>query len=211
MNSSSTSKAATTPQQSEHLGMATENDFMNVAEAAALLGVHIQTLRKLARQKQIPAFKLGRDWRFRREALVQWADAQHLEDGDPTNGCSVLIIDDEEKVCAALTRMVERFGCRARHATDGQTGLELVAHETPDVILLDLRMPGMTGPMFLEQLRKTHPHLPVVVVTGYPDSEIMRQAMQYAPLMVLAKPVEKELLERTVRMVIDPKKMMASG
>ena len=73
--------------------MATESDFINVFEADALLGVHVQTLRRLARQKRIPAFKVGKEWRFRREALVRWADEQHLEGGDRT--CSVLIIDDE--------------------------------------------------------------------------------------------------------------------
>lgn len=187
------------------------SEILNAKQAAALLGVHPQTIRKMARSGQIPCFKMGTDWRFRKEALVQWADAQHLQTSDFTGGCSVLIIDDEEKVCAALTRMVEQFGCRTRQTTDGKTGLELVDQDVPNVILLDLKMPDMDGPQFLSKLRRTQRNLPVVVVTGYPDSEIMRQAMQYAPLMVLAKPVEKELLERTVRMVIDPKKMMASG
>lgn len=191
--------------------MASENDFMSVADAAALLGVHIQTLRKLARQKKVPAFKLGRDWRFRREALVRWADAQHSEESDRADGCSVLIIDDEKKVCRAIARMVEQFGCHTRQTTDGKMGLALVDEDVPDVILLDLKMPDMHGPQFLSKLRKTHPQLPVVIVTGYPDSELMHQAMHYAPLMVLAKPVEKKLLERTVRTVIGPKTMMASG
>jgi len=74
--------------------MAGDNEFLNVFEASALLGVHDQTLRKLARQKKVPAFKVGKEWRFRREALIRWADDQHLEASDePT--CSVVIIDDE--------------------------------------------------------------------------------------------------------------------
>jgi len=66
-------------------------------------------------------------------------------------------------------------------------------------------MPGMNGPQFLEELRKTHPSLPVVIVTGYPDSELMQQATQYAPLMLLAKPIDSELLERTVRTAVGDK------
>ena len=49
---------------------------MNVSDAEALLGVHIQTPRSLAGQKKVPAFKVGRDWRFRKEALLRWTDEQ---------------------------------------------------------------------------------------------------------------------------------------
>lgn len=181
------------------------SEILNAKQAAAFLGVHPQTIRKMARSGQIPCFKMGTDWRFRKEALVQWADAQHRADGDPTNGCSVLIIDDEEEICAALTRMVERLGCRARHATDGQVGLDLVARDTPDIILLDLKMPNMNGPQFLAKLRETHKEIPVAIVTGYPDGELMKQATQYAPLMLVDKPVEPELLERTIRTALGGK------
>jgi len=71
-------------------------------------------------------------------------------------------------------------------------------------------MPEMNGPQFLEELRKKYPDLPVVIVTGYPDSELMKQAMHYAPLMLLEKPVDPDLLERTVRMVLG-KKTASSG
>jgi len=189
--------------------MTRENDFMNVSEAASLLGVHIQTLRKLARQKKIPAFKLGRDWRFRKQALIRWADEQQLESSGE-NASSVLIIDDEEKVRAALTGMVKRFGCRTRQVADGIAALALVAEETPDVILLDLKMPGMNGPQFLAELRKDHQELPVVIVTGYPNGELMQRASQYPPVMLLAKPVEPEHLERTLRTLVGAKSKLTS-
>jgi len=185
------------------------NEFLNVFEASALLGVHDQTLRKLARQKKIPAFKVGKEWRLRREALIRWADEQGVANPDETS-CSVLVIDDEEKVCAALARTVERFGCRARQATDGQTGLELVARETPDIILLELKMPHMNGPQFLAKLRDTHPYLPVVIVTGYPESDLMLEATKYAPVMLLSKPIEQEPLERTIRSFLG-EKLSATG
>jgi DNA-binding NtrC family response regulator len=116
--------------------------------------------------------------------------------------CSVLVIDDDEKVCLALSRHVEQMGCRARHATSGARGLELVAEQAPDLVLLDLKMPGMSGPEFLEKLRKDHPALPVVIVTGYPDSDLMHQATRYPPLMLLPKPVKRGHIEGTVRMVL---------
>lgn len=181
--------------------MANALDIMNVADAAELLGVHVQTLRRLARQKELPAFKLGRDWRFRTEALVRWADAQHLQQSDGADGCSVLIVDDEPAFCAALARMVERFGHRARHVTDGKTGLDLVDRDPPDVILLDLLMPNMDGPQFLARLRETQPEIPVILVTGCLDGELLKRAMSFAPVMLIAKPVERSLLERTLTAV----------
>jgi DNA-binding NarL/FixJ family response regulator len=77
-----------------------------------------------------------------------------------------------------------------------------VAREVPGLILLDLVMPEMNGVQFLEQLRKTHPGLPVVIVTGYPDSDLMHQATRYAPLMLVSKPAELEQIERTIRIVL---------
>ena len=209
MTTTATSHAVAPPHLLEHPGMATEEELMDAVHAAEFLGVHIQTLRKLAKQKRIPAFKVGREWRFRKEALIRWADEQGVTNPDETS-CSVLIIDDEEKVCAALARMVERFGCRARQATDGQTGLELVARETPDIILLDLKMPHMNGPQFLAKLRDTHPYLPVVIVTGYPESDLMLEATKYAPVMLLSKPIEQEPLERTIRSFLG-EKLSATG
>jgi excisionase family DNA binding protein len=175
--------------------MADSPQVFDIHEAAAFLGAHEQTIRRLARRGAIPCFKVGRDWRFRREALVKWSEAQ--PSGAAT--CSVLIIDDEERVCRMMGKILERIGCVVRQTTRAKEGLELVREDAPDVILLDLVMPDMNGPRFLAELRKTHPELPVV--TGYPDSELMAQASQYAPVMMLAKPVERELLERTVRVV----------
>ena len=188
--------------------MASIDDFMNVFEASALLGIHDQTLRKLARQKKVPAFKVGKEWRFRKDALLRWTEEQQRPGAAP---CSVLVVDDDEKTCKALARIVERFGCRVRQATGGQEGLQLVRQETPNMILLDLLMPDMNGAQFLAALRQTHPDLPVVIVTGYPDSELMKEAAQYAPLMLLGKPVEAEMLERTVRTLVGAKLAHAAG
>jgi excisionase family DNA binding protein len=190
--------------------MAPENDLMNLIDAADLLGVHVQTLRKLAKQKRIPAFKVGREWRFRHEALRRWADEQGQVETARIDG-SVLVIDDDQQVCQALSRTLARFGFQTRTATRGADGLELIAHQTPDLVLLDLQMPDMNGPQFLEKLRATHPDLPVVIVTGYPDGDLMQKASRHAPLLLLAKPIEQEPLERTVRTAIGEKMAVAAA
>jgi excisionase family DNA binding protein len=189
-------------------------DIFGIREAAAFLGVHEQTVRRLSRRGAIPCFKVGRDWRFRKEALLRWSEEHHERSAKSrageTGACSVLVIDDEEKVCRALAGMLQRIGCRVRTATRGRDGLALVREEPPDLILLDLKMPDMNGPQLLAELRAEHPHLPVVIVTGYPDGRLMLEASQHAPLMMLAKPVEKELLERTVRVAIGAKAAVAA-
>ena len=186
-----------------------DTQVFGITEAAAFLGAHEQTVRRLARRGAIPSFKVGKDWRFRKEALVRWSEEQHRGRSEVQRRgdgpCSVLVVDDEEKICRMLSGMLRRIGCTVRTATRGQDGLALIAAEAPDLILLDLKMPGMNGPQFLAVLRMTHPEMPVVIVTGYPDSELMQQATQYAPVMLLSKPVEAALLERTVRSVLGAK------
>ena len=173
-------------------------EVFNITEAAAFLGAHEQTVRRLARRAAIPSFKVGKDWRFRKEALLRWTDGQRAS--RPSG--LVLIVDDEEKVCSALVRIVEGIGCKGQSATDGHAGLEIVSRNRPDLILLDLAMPVMNGPQFLEELRKTHPDLPVVIVTAYPDSELMVEAMKHGPLMLLSKPFEAAQVEKAVNMVV---------
>jgi len=72
-------------------------------------------------------------------------------------------------------------------------------------------MPDMNGPQFLDRLRELQPGIPVVVVTGYPDGELMKQATRHAPLLLLAKPVDRERLERTVRTAIGAKASLAAN
>ena len=173
-------------------------DVFNITEAAAFLGAHEQTVRRLARRGAIPSFKVGKDWRFRKEALLRWTDGQRA----CRPSCLVLIVDDDEKICRALVRIVEGIGCKAQSTTDGRRGLEIVSHIRPDLILLALAMPGMSGPQFLEELRKTHPDQPVALVTAYPDGELMAEAMKHGPIMLLPKPFEAAQVQKLIALLV---------
>ncbi len=177
--------------------MPRDPEILNIHEAATFLGSHEQTVRRLARRRGIPCFKVGRDWRFHRGALDEWT-RQHSRNGQST----VLVVDDEPEVCAAMSEILAEAGHRALCATDPLAALKMIGHMPVDLVILDLKMPGMSGPQFLARLRPTHPELPVIIHTGYPDSELMQEASLHGPLLLLPKPAQLALIERTVRMAL---------
>ena len=75
--------------------MAHDPVLLTTIEAAAFLSVHVETLRRLARRGDIPSFKVGKDWRFSKRALLDWAERHPAA----AVRCSVLVVDDEENVC----------------------------------------------------------------------------------------------------------------
>ena len=169
---------------------------MSALEAAAFLGAHVETIRRLARRGEIPSFKVGKDWRFRFDALRRWSETQQRGIVCPL----VLTVDDDPAVCQTISRAVERLGYQAISAGSGREGIEAIGREQPGLILLDLMMPQMNGAEFLKEVRGLHPQLPVAIVTGYPDSELIAEAMKYGPLLILSKPVDEQQLKTTVQM-----------
>jgi excisionase family DNA binding protein len=58
--------------------VAHDSDVLNASEAARFLRAHVETVRRLARRGELPSFKVGRDWRFHRQALLRWAEEQQM-------------------------------------------------------------------------------------------------------------------------------------
>ena len=86
--------------------------------------------------------------------------------------------------------------------SNGKEAVEKAEELNPDVVLLDLKMPGMNGPAVLKEIRADYGSLPVIVITGYPDSELMHEALKYSPLMVLAKPIGLHPLLAAMRLAL---------
>jgi len=170
--------------------MTKATDVMGALDAAAFLGAHVETVRRLARRGGIPSFKVGKDWRFRREALQRWSDTRQPGIRNPW----ILTVDDDPVVRQTIGRIVQRLGCRSMEAGSGREGLLALSRATPGLILLDLMMPEMNGAEFLREVRALHPDLPVAVITGYPDSVLIAEAMRYGPLLILSKPVDEQQL-----------------
>ncbi len=175
--------------------MKRSDKVMNAEDAACFLGAHVETVRRLARRGDIPAFKVGKDWRFRLDALQKWIETHHQRHARP----NTLVVDDEKAIRQAVEYHLTKEGRVVHQAADGQAALEMLTALPIDLILLDLKMPGMTGPEFLREMQARGLQIPVIIITGYPDSDMVMEAMTYGPVTLLAKPFDKEMLLRAVR------------
>jgi excisionase family DNA binding protein len=175
------------------------NEALNVKEAADLFSAHIETVRRMARKGEIPAYKIGKDWRFSHDALITWAKTHHIRQKQ----LSILAIDDDPIVSELIKDILESEGYRVLLASDGDEGMLLLENKEIDLILLDLKMPKINGPEFLRRSREMDNKIPVIVVTGYPESDLMAEAMKYGPITLVAKPVRKGTLINAVNNVFN--------
>jgi len=102
---------------------------------------------------------------------------------------NILIVDDEEVVRLSHLRSLEGADCNARAAADGNEAIQVMEQHPFDVVLLDLRMPGLDGMDLLKTIKQRWPDSEVVVITGYPSIESAKQAVKLGAFDYLAKPV----------------------
>lgn len=116
---------------------------------------------------------------------------------------SVLIVDDEAGLRNALLRFLGRRGIQARGVGEGREALDILRHETFDVIISDVRMPGMGGREFLDQLRRDHPELVPRLILSTGDSFAPETAalLKEAGVPTLIKPFDFTTLEQGIRKV----------
>ena len=174
-------------------------DVLDAHQAARLLGAHVETVRRLARKGEVPSYKIGKDWRFREKALCRWMETQYMRERSPL----VLVVDDEKSIRETLSALLEKDGYRVAAAENGKRAVELLQAAIPAVVLLDMMMPGMHGVDVLKVLRSMNPDLPVIMITGYPDSTMVAEALHYPPITLLPKPVAYEVVRKTVRMLLE--------
>ena len=115
----------------------------------------------------------------------------------------VLLVDDERDFVQTLSErlMVRNFGPHAVY--DGQQALEFIKHENPDVMVIDLRMPGMNGLEVLRQVKKTNRNIEVIMLSGYGTLESERASMELGAFAFLHKPADFEKLTETIKAAYD--------
>jgi len=160
-------------------------ELMTIEELEHYLRFTRKTIYKLLKQGSVPAVKIGNKWRFDKEAIDDW-----LHQGLERVKNHILVIDDDESIRSLFKAILEEEGYAVVTAEDTAMGLACVMQRDYDLVFLDLKMPGTDGAEILGEMRKVNSRLPVIIITGYPNSEMMERAMKQGPIGVMLKPFD---------------------
>ena len=111
----------------------------------------------------------------------------------------LLLVDDEEDYVKAMAERMEMRDVGSRVAFSGEEALRLVEDEAPDVMVLDLRMPGIDGMQVLERVKQEHPRVQVIILTGHGSEKEEEEARRLGAFEYLQKPTDTSDLLKTVR------------
>lgn len=158
-------------------------ELMTVEEVADYLRVTKKTIYQLLKRGSISATKVGREWRFDKVSIDEW-----LRQKPVAAKASILVIDDEELIRTLFKETLEELGHEVITTESSTEALQLVKQRDFDMVFLDLKMPVMDGAELFRRIKSTRPRLPVTIITGYPNSEMMAQALAQGPFGVMNKP-----------------------
>lgn len=111
----------------------------------------------------------------------------------------ILIVDDEESIRNLVRMNLELDGHQTLMAKDGPTALEIFEKERPEVVLLDVRMPGMDGIEVLRRMKQTYADAEVIIITGHGDMDMAVECLRKEATNFLTKPVSDDLLSLAVK------------
>jgi putative PEP-CTERM system response regulator len=120
----------------------------------------------------------------------------------------VVVIDDEVNAASALETLLKEDGYDVARAHDGTSGLQLLEKTDPDVVLTDLRMPGMDGLQLLTRIKEIRPETMVVLMTAYGTVKTAVKAMKLGAEDYIGKPIDVEELEVILQRVIEKKRLL---
>lgn len=114
------------------------------------------------------------------------------------NTLHVLVVDDEQDIRDGSERILKRMGLSVITAERGEKGLAVIEQQPVDIVLLDLKMPGLDGMEVLGLIKKSHAHILVIVITGYATVETAIEAMKQGAYDFIPKPFEPDQLRIVV-------------
>ncbi len=112
----------------------------------------------------------------------------------------ILVVDDDENIVQFLTSFLSKKGYELSSCMNGSTALEMIQNTKPDVVLLDIMMPGIGGIDALKVIKKTDPNIGVIMITGLLDEEIAKRTLELGAYDYIVKPFDLNYLQ-TVLMV----------
>jgi excisionase family DNA binding protein len=176
----------------------TEETFLTTDEVLEYLQVNLRTVYRLIKAGKLPAVRVGRQWRFRRSDIDAWLEGERVRAPRPASAGPaglpaparrrVLVVDDEESIRDLLSKALAMADYEVETAADGATALARVRAQDYDLLVADLRMPGMDGLTLIRDARRFQAALKVIIITGYSNESSAIEAVNLGVTGYLTKP-----------------------
>src|SRR4051812_10747905 len=178
-----------------------EPEWLTLGQAAKFLGVAQSTIRKWSDQGRVPAFYTpGGHRRYRRRDLEMFVDRSGP--AGKAGGPLVLVVDDDPRLREYMRVNLEIEGYAVREAESAEQALDAIANQAPDLVLLDVVMPGVDGWQMLQKLQERHGSIPVIMFSGQVDERSASEAEERGARGFVGKPFDpQELLNRAKALV----------
>ena len=172
------------------------HNLLTVKETAKYLRIPLPTVYYLVQRGQLPAIQIGGRWRIKKNAL----DKDILKEeksGQPT----VLVVDDDESLQNLFKLFLKKIGFSRVVVGTVKEAIAALEKQRFDLVFLDLKLPDGPADDVYDFVKREQPDCPIVIITGYPDSEMLDRILAKGPVTVLKKPLKTEQLQQTVRIL----------
>lgn len=117
----------------------------------------------------------------------------------------ILLVDDEEDFVKTISQRMQRRGQESDIALSGEQALSRIEQEVPDVVLLDLKMPGIDGMEVLRQIKKAYPEVQVIILTGHGSEKIEKEVRTLGAFEYLQKPTKIDTIMEKIKLAFKEK------
>ena len=181
------------------LNLPTDEVFLTTEEVLEYLQVNLRTVYRLIKAGKIPAVRVGRQWRFRKRDIDAWLDSQRSRAVDSLPGAMtasrgerqrVLVVDDEASIRDLLAKTLALAEYDVDTASNGANALDRLRERQGnyDLMIADLRMPGMDGLSMIREVKLLNPTLPIIIITGFSTESSAIEAVNLGVAGYLTKP-----------------------
>jgi excisionase family DNA binding protein len=172
------------------------HNLLTVKETSEYLRIPLPTAYYLVQRGKIPAIQIGGRWRIKKSSLDRDVLRQDKQ-GQPT----VLVVDDDLVLQDLFQTFLKKIGFSRVVVGTAKDAIRCLRKQKFDLMFLDLQLPDAPGDQVFETAKRIDADLNVIVITGYPDSNILDRILQVCPVTVLKKPLKIEQLYQTVKIL----------
>lgn len=166
-----------------------DDQYLTTDEVLDYLNINLRTIYRMIKAGKLPAVRVGRQWRFRRADLDAYlARNRPAREGGRAERLRVLVVDDEESVRTLVAHALENAEYDVEAVEDGPTAVARLEDGDFDLLITDLKMPGMDGLSVIREARRRDDHLPIVIITGHSTEASAIEAINLGVSGYLTKP-----------------------